>query len=343
MWMQKFVIALFVLMTSLSFGQDRNTYSLLLGSWEIKAPYDTTTSEYVSFYYKNKYQVTGTSREGKKVILSEGKYHLNHSGTLLTLSENYPDYRYYFAYYPERPSLRVTDSNLFFDQTGRERLSTSLLNIQKSSPFWPFAQPAPANLLRKDTAIWLINSADTTRKRRIAPDRVPILTLHSDTAGTTEIDSQTVELYGGISKYHSDSLTMQLSYESTTIHYKNCYITTITKNYQSCCQEEVLPENKKIAIQTIKTIQYSTRTSGSIYGVAAALCILSGTTALAVAPLVSLNYKNGDFNSAKYKTWAGAGLIGMAVTLPVMYIFREKKYNITWNPALNRANYWYIR
>jgi hypothetical protein len=59
-----------------------------------------------------------------------------------------------------------------------------------------------------------------------------------------------------------------------------------------------------------------------------------------VAPLVSINYKNGDFNQSRYYTTAGIGLIGIGASIPIYFIFRDKKIKIYQNDGVATKNTW---
>jgi len=49
---------------------------------------------------------------------------------------------------------------------------------------------------------------------------------------------------------------------------------------------------------------------------------------LIVAPLVSINYKSGGFNSTTYFTCAGIGLGILTIGIPLSVLNKEKEYFI---------------
>jgi len=65
-------------------------------------------------------------------------------------------------------------------------------------------------------------------------------------------------------------------------------------------------------------------------GITGVIC--SALTTFVVAPLVSINYKDGTFNSNTYKNWALAGTAGMAISIPIaIFSSSNKRYAIDKN------------
>jgi len=81
--------------------------------------------------------------------------------------------------------------------------------------------------------------------------------------------------------------------------------------------DEPLGEVTKIDPATISSIYYQSNSMQTVSTVSGIIALLGNTTALIVAPLISINYKTGDFNKDLYYKVAGAGLITLGVTLPL--------------------------
>ena len=82
------------------------------------------------------------------------------------------------------------------------------------------------------------------------------------------------------------------------------------------------------------------RTSRFAFG--AAFLGFSCLDVFLVAPLVSIKYQQGGFNAPRYFTWAGIGLCGLAVSIPLMAFNQPKKYLITSKNLKREKNYWYF-
>lgn len=68
------------------------------------------------------------------------------------------------------------------------------------------------------------------------------------------------------------------------------------------------------------------KTSSNIAGIGRLLVTLGSLTALVTAPLVSIQYAEGGFNSQRYFNVAGVGLGAVVVGIPVILLSRPKTY-----------------
>lgn len=101
-------------------------------------------------------------------------------------------------------------------------------------------------------------------------------------------------------------------------------------------------ELTKIDINRITSISYSPEKP--IAGVGYFIAGVSAIAALVVAPLVSINYKTGDFKQTRYYSVVGGCAIGFAVGMPLGAIFNKYKYyRIKKNlPSTDDMNYYSI-
>jgi len=78
---------------------------------------------------------------------------------------------------------------------------------------------------------------------------------------------------------------------------------------------------------TISSIYYQSRGASVVSSTSAILAIAGYTTALIIAPLISIEYRNDwAFNSERYYKLAGAGLITVGVTLPLAILTSGKTF-----------------
>jgi hypothetical protein len=102
-------------------------------------------------------------------------------------------------------------------------------------------------------------------------------------------------------------------------------------------------ELRLIKMNEINSISMSTENGISNWG--GAIAAISTFSALFVAPLVSINYTNGRFNTKRYYSILTGCGIGVAVGLPLNLIFSRDKYykikNTVPNPCDN--NYYSIQ
>ena len=70
--------------------------------------------------------------------------------------------------------------------------------------------------------------------------------------------------------------------------------------------------HRKINLDALNTITYSSPSRTFFESFGRTTTILSALTTAVIAPLVSINYKNGGFNKNRYYTVAGCGLIGLS-------------------------------
>lgn len=93
----------------------------------------------------------------------------------------------------------------------------------------------------------------------------------------------------------------------------------------------------------INSISYSeNRTMSNAGGVISVVAVI---TALVIAPLVSINYKTGNFNQNRYYSVLGGSGVALAVGIPLNIIFsKNKSYKIkSYSPAPSDNNYYSIQ
>lgn len=129
-----------------------------------------------------------------------------------------------------------------------------------------------------------------------------------------------------ITRHTVDSLELQIIQE---IRYYN-----VTAKESSTCYDNkyrVLWVNK----EQIYNIKYSSPTRQTANTLSNVFIGVSAFTSLFVAPLVSINYTNGEFNNDLYYKVAGAGLVGIAIGIPTSILTKEKSYSINNTQSKN--------
>jgi len=130
----------------------------------------------------------------------------------------------------------------------------------------------------------------------------------------------------------TDSLTIELKKE----HYSKQLISPVgpsTTRKTIVYNDSVSgkPFSESYAIDDIDYVDFI-RKSETLEGIGIAGVICSALTTFVVAPLVSINYKDGTFNANTYKNWALAGTAGMAISFPLMiFSSRSKRFAINGN------------
>lgn len=81
-----------------------------------------------------------------------------------------------------------------------------------------------------------------------------------------------------------------------------------------------------VNLMEARQVTLNSKTSKNITGVGRLLITFGSLTALVVAPLVSINYAEGGFNSERYFKVASVGFAGSALGIPLIYLAIPKTY-----------------
>jgi hypothetical protein len=79
----------------------------------------------------------------------------------------------------------------------------------------------------------------------------------------------------------------------------------------------------RIAKKGIIEIDYTSYSRETLTSFSLSFIFLGSVTALLVAPLVSMNYKTGDFNATRYYRWAAIGLCTVGICIPITVLSGE--------------------
>ena len=130
-------------------------------------------------------------------------------------------------------------------------------------------------------------------------------------------------IQGGVVKYSDSSVTF--APESDYLFF-DCMpdSTRVIERHQK-------PSHYQLDIQSanIEKITFHSRNSQNWQGIGVSGIILGGIASLFVAPLISINYKSGGFNTKTYFTCAGIGLGFITISIPVTVLNKEEEYYLT--------------
>lgn len=182
--------------------------------------------------------------------------------------------------------------------------------------------------------IYLVNSMDTTKKVHLK-NGVQCELLYEFGLLDTLIESKSTYLLGTIESISDTSVTMNPWSESAYITYFNGDESEVYTTYTS--------QNKmQLSINQIEYLQYSSPTRDFLHNFGTTTASLAALTALIVAPLVSINFKNGDFKKNTYYRVAGYSLIGLGVSIPIIALTKPKQYLLLEKDTGAERDYWYL-
>jgi len=101
-------------------------------------------------------------------------------------------------------------------------------------------------------------------------------------------------------------------------------------------------KNIVINLDNLKEVEYLKSAKNTLFGIGYFTMSLSFLTSAVIAPLVSINYKNGDFNKDRYYKVAGSGLICMGASIPLLFFGKTKTYKMTQFGMEQDKELWYL-
>ena len=187
---------------------------------------------------------------------------------------------------------------------------------------------------------FLINCSDSTRKIQLS-DNGEIHLLFHNHLDDDKLEYRDIDLAGKLNGITDSTVLFKLSGEDIQLTYGDGTTSDYHKNYHLGL-DSTLPEIRTIKLRELQNLQYASPLKSSLNDAASPVLVLSAITSLLVAPLVSINNKNGQFNSNRYYKWASGGLIGVSVSIPVLLLTKPKKYLIGIKADEMPNQFWYI-
>jgi len=323
----------------------------LLGSWKLTGyemktkSWPVTTTDIISFYPDSVYQVIVSAYitdslatreagiwlidQSQNKILYLNRHQIPHPANL-TMGDN------------ENKIVEITDSTLVLSgYEGKDLIFMNYIKIPEVTKIEDNYNPTaelPNNMPKSFYNLYLVNAADSTKQILINNTAVD-LTLKNIDFDTSVIEYQHIHLNGNLENITDTSVSFVVWSESINLELKN----GATKNTET---EYYFTENWEYRDININNIEYVTYTSPAKETLATIGTIISAysvITTLLVAPLVSIKYREGGFNSERYFIWAGAGLAGLTIGIPLLILTDGKLYPITKYGNTSNEHYWYLK
>ncbi len=197
-----------------------------------------------------------------------------------------------------------------------------------------------SKIIAHNTDFFLVNSVDTTKRVKLNY-QISTNLNYSERNSDSLIDHKTYNMQGFIVNLTNASLNYDIASESIIVKYSNGVESTINTEYLSTDYSG--DDNlRSISLNKLNYIDYSSPKRSFCYSLAGTTTFLAVLTTFVVAPLVSINFQNGDFNKKRYYAVAGSGLIGLSVGIPMMLLSSPKRYHLTEININKGKNRWYL-
>lgn len=197
--------------------------------------------------------------------------------------------------------------------------------------------PPQKHPINKD--LFLINALDTN-KRVYVPEFTYIEFSHDILQPDSNYNHKFIWGTGVIDTLRHDSLDVEMDFIKTTMLNDCTYERLITTS-------EIQTEEDKFFAATFDlhnktTFVIESPTSMAMQGISNFGMLAGGVTAAIIAPLISINYKSGEFNEKKYYRVAGYSLSVAIICIPIHFVFAPKSYSIIPTGTQPAKNKWYL-
>lgn len=309
---------------------------VFLGSWQLdngvsdSATGDLNAQQTISFYDSNIYQIRIL---GNGIMFTESGIWKYNSRKKRILFKAYDDSPQLLIVQKNGIDYKVTDINdssfvfVFYEDTLKLELTYHRV---KTIPILHDTVPQSAPDQEIFPKFYLVSSRDTTQKVALTEQ----ITLFAQQNDSVDVYCSTETFSGRIENLSDTTLTLNLYYEIVDIN-----LTSGGSIYKEYIYESEL---RNLNLNLINAVDYSSRPRQTVNNIGNTISTFALITTLVVAPLVSINYKNGDFNANRYYTWAGAGLAGLSIGIPMILFSREKTYSITNDKRVRNIDYWFF-
>lgn len=195
--------------------------------------------------------------------------------------------------------------------------------------------------ITRNEDFYLVNSMDSTKKVKLIP-KIAYELNYSESPADTVIQHKTITYQGYLINLRQTSVNFDLLSENTYLIFKNGSESRTTNDYvgtyySSYCN----PIN--IGLKNLNSITYTSPSRDFFRTFGYAVTVLSVLTTTIVAPLVSINYKSGNFNTDRYFKFASGGLIGLSVGIPIIVVSKPKTYLMTYKNMNIGKDRWFIQ
>ncbi|MBR9860045.1 hypothetical protein GYB22_04735 [bacterium] len=199
-------------------------------------------------------------------------------------------------------------------------------------------EPIPNESLTKDhPSFYLVHGGDSSKIIKI-PDEAQVTIRVRESVniyGTRK--SGNARVYGYILDVVNDSIVLGVSRKYIDLELYEGQETTVIIEYPYSDLK-----TEYYGLDEFGSISFSTPANNFWLGLGSTLYVGGLATTLLAAPLVSINYKNGDFNKRRYYIWALSGFASITVGIPLAIIGGEKSYDLV-EPKYKNSYQWYIQ
>lgn len=193
--------------------------------------------------------------------------------------------------------------------------------------------------------LYLVNSFDTTRKIRVSNNNLYDEIGYDTLSNNSSIIKGQMQLTGFVTDISDSTLSFQTSSEYLYIARKSGVVTK-NNNCYTCGGILEIKDSIKITTLPLQKINYlstSSPTRNTLKGLGQFISGASAITTLLIAPLASINYRNGNFNQKRYYRIAGGGLAGFTIGVPLSLFNTEKKYHLSYKNGQKSKKHWLLR
>jgi hypothetical protein len=319
--------------------------SLIIGSWKLASNVSCDKSadtnafySVISFYENHVYQMRKSTKysdslrytKNDTVNIEAGSWKISKNGKILKYKDCHeiPTLNYFYKTKSKEYIRNFTDSCLVTSFDSKDNFANSYYKrISLLSPANDNYRPV----------IFLVNSLDSTKKKAIIQNNG--FNLFSKL--TKNSGSVTKTISGYINQICDTSISLIVADEDIVIDQHNGFFSRIDNYYSGTAKKD------SVSIQTLKIkdlnfLKYNSRTRSTFHDMGSIISVFSVSALLLAAPLVSINYKNGTFNSNRYFSWAYTSMAGIAISLPISILSKEKKYKLTLRNKVKDKKYWYF-
>jgi hypothetical protein len=159
----------------------------------------------------------------------------------------------------------------------------------------------------------------------------------TDSIIDSSIVKATTTLSGFIKNISTNNIIFDKQSENKYLTYRNGNKVSLSKNTFSN-NFASLPNNS--ISEAVLDVQSNRKES--LETLSGYTAFVSCLTTLIVAPLISINYKNWEFNQKRYYKVAGAGLIGIGICIPIIKLTQSKTYNLTFDKKIKNKKLWRV-
>ena len=345
--MKNLLIFLTILISISSMGQN-NLEQKVLGSWLLKrnsiGEHSIDTNRWkiiISYYEDGQFQKYYIDQEADILMAVEaGLWKINKLSKELILSNRHSIPHSYRNIKDDKRRMIeiITDSSLIFKKDNEE--TNTELNYTRTISYakmWDRYIPITRNKFKINKDLYLVDNSDKSKSIKLSSKRECVFSITDPFLDTNIYSSKSMTIEGNLVNFFDSIVVVYPSYQNSYILCKDGSQISTDKFFKG---DSV--ENISINSNDLLCLSYYTKTSDAFDRISASLLISSILTALVVAPLVSIDYKTNEINSTRYLKWAGYGLIGVGVSIPLSALHKRKDYNISNKISVKRNKQWHF-